>query len=144
MTKEQASKAPIQSPSAQPATPNAKIFGVQTTTEDGERRVGYLTEPLPVTDDLLAVAGPAKPTEVFRIASPCMGSDCKHFDGANCRLATRVATMLDPVVSGLPPCAIRPTCRWFRQEGKAACLRCPQMVTDLREATEFQRSVAGV
>jgi hypothetical protein len=52
--------------------------------------------------------------------------------------------MLDPVVSGLPDCAIRPTCRWFREHGKAICLRCPQVVTDSREVTDFQRELAGI
>jgi hypothetical protein len=112
-------------------------------TECGERRVAYLTRTLPVSDKVLAAAGTAKPTEVLRIASACMGSGCRHFDGADCRLAGRVARMLEPVVNGLPQCAIRPSCRWYRQEGKAACVRCPQMVTDLRASDERQRAVAG-
>jgi len=33
------------------------------------------------------------------------------------------------VVSELPSCQIRDTCRWFAEEGGAACLRCPQVVT---------------
>ncbi len=33
------------------------------------------------------------------------------------------------VDSGPSACRIRPTCRWFTQEGKAACMRCPQIVT---------------
>ena len=49
----------------------------------------------------------------------------------------------DPVVRALPRCAIRPTCRWFRQEGPAACFRCPQVVTDSRTASDLQREVAG-
>jgi len=143
MTTEPASKPPILCPSAQPDMAGAKIFGIQTTNPEAERRVGYLSQSLPVTEELLAAAAPAEAAEVFRIAAPCLGSGCKHFDGANCMLATRVATMLNPVVAGLPPCAIRPTCRWFRQEGKAACLRCPQIITDRREGDDLQRAVAG-
>ena len=56
-----------------------------------------------------------------------------HFANHACSLAARIATMLDPVVSGLPRCAIRPTCRWFREQGRAACVRCPQVVTEARE-----------
>jgi hypothetical protein len=122
---------------------DAKVFGVMTGKPDAGLRVGYLTEAQPVTPAILDAAAPAKPTEVMRIAAPCMGKGCLHFDGANCLLATRVATMLDPVVRTLPRCAIRPTCRWFRQEGPAACFRCPQVVTDLRVASELQREVAG-
>jgi hypothetical protein len=134
---------PILCPSAQPDLPDAKVFGVMTGTQEAGLRVGYLTAPEPVTPEILAAAGPAEPAEVMRIAAPCMGTGCVHFDGANCMLATRVASMLDPVVRSLPRCAIRPTCRWFRQEGPAACFRCPQVVTDIRDGTELQRSVAG-
>ncbi len=51
--------------------------------------------------------------------------------------------MLDPVVSGLPRCAIRPTCRWFREQGRAACIRCPQVVTDARPDSGLLIEVAG-
>ena len=51
------------------------------------------------------------------------GHACGHFDGRDCpRLATRVVQLLPPVVDGVPPCHLRPDCRWWQQEGKAACL----------------------
>src|SRR5437763_115569 len=31
----------------------------------------------------------------------------------------------------LPRCGIRPRCRWFAQNGRAACEVCPLVVTDL-------------
>jgi hypothetical protein len=46
------------------------------------------------------------------------------------------------VESPLPACRIRPTCRWFLQEGKAACQRCPQIVTFSANPTE-QLSLAA-
>jgi hypothetical protein len=119
----------------------ATVFGVAGGTA-GRRRVGYLTEPQPVTAEILALAGPVKPTEVFRISAACSGQACKHFDGRDCHLAKRIVQSFDPVVSGLPPCRIRPTCRWWLQEGRAACLRCPQVVTDTYDATELQKAVA--
>jgi hypothetical protein len=133
---------PILCPSAQPDWEDAQVIGALVDTQDG-LRVGYLTEAQTVTLDLLTAAEPARPAEVLRIAAPCMGSGCMHFDGATCQLAARVTSMLNPVVSGLPRCAIRPHCRWFRQEGRAACIRCPQVVTELREATDLQREIAG-
>lgn len=33
------------------------------------------------------------------------------------------------VAEKLKPCAIRSECRWWRQEGKAACVRCPQVAS---------------
>ena len=143
MAHESSSEKPPLCPSAQPDVPGAQVFGVMTGTEQSGLRVGYLSEAQPVTPDVLAAAAPAAPTEVMRIAAPCMGHGCGHFDGANCRLATRIATMLDPAVRTLPRCAIRSSCRWFRQEGPAACFRCPQVVTDMRATSELQRDVAG-
>jgi hypothetical protein len=40
-----------------------------------------------------------------------------------------------PDRAGLPPCAIRPTCRWHAERGAAACAVCDQVVTDTREAS---------
>jgi hypothetical protein len=79
---------------------------------------------------------------VLRIAAPCIR--CSHHDGTGCRLATRVATMLPPVVRTLPRCAIRTSCLWFRQEGPDACVRCPQVMTITRAPTAFEQDVAGL
>ena len=130
-------------PSVTSIGPEAQVFGVITGSAAEGFRVGYLTEALPATPELLAAAAPAKPTEVFRAAVPCAEGRCRHFDGANCRLAARIAAMLDPVVSALPRCAIRPVCRWFRQEGREACLRCPQVATEQRNPSELQVEVTG-
>jgi hypothetical protein len=130
-------------PSVTSIGPDAQVFGVLTGSATEGLQVGYLTEPLPATSELLAAAAPAKPTEVFRAAAPCVERGCQHFDGAKCQLATRISTMLDPVVSALPRCAIRPVCRWFRQEGREACLRCPQVITERRDPSDLQRVVAG-
>jgi hypothetical protein len=48
------------------------------------------------------------------------------------------------VVDQLPACNIRAECRWFRQEGRAACLRCPQIMTGVHEADDTLQKVAGV
>ena len=122
---------------------DAQVFGVVIESAPGALQVGYLTEALPAIPELLATAAPAKPTEIFRAAAPCAERACKHFDGANCQLVARITAMLDPVVSTLPRCAIRPICRWFRQEGRAACLRCPQVTTEQRNPSDLDRAVAG-
>jgi hypothetical protein len=128
-------------PSVTSIGPEAQVFGVLTGSDAEALRVAYLTEAIPATPELLAAAAPARPTEVFRAAVPCAKGACRHFDGANCRLASRITAMLDPVVSALPRCAIRPVCRWFRQEGREACLRCPQVATDQRDQSELRRAV---
>jgi hypothetical protein len=136
-------KKPIDCPSAQANAPGARIYGVQTGGPEA-RRVGYLTETQPVSEKLLALAGDAKPTELFRIAAPCSESACKHFKGGACTLAHRILEGMRPVVNALPACQIRPTCRWFRQEGKSACLRCPQVVTDKPNASEHEKQIADM
>jgi hypothetical protein len=116
-------------PSARPEMAGGKVFGIVGGTHK-EPRVGYLTEPLPATREILALAEPARTGEVFRIAAPCAGHGCQHFDGSRCRLVQRIVQGLPVVVEELPPCALRPSCLWFHQEGKAACLRCPQIVSE--------------
>jgi hypothetical protein len=121
--------AQVDCPSAQPTEAGARIFGV-VSSEGGTQRIGYLTEALPAAPDIMAWAGRAQPTQVFRMAAPCMNGACQNFAAGQCALAQRIVHAMEPVVSGLPPCQIRKSCRWFHQEGKAACLRCPAVVTD--------------
>jgi len=128
-------------PSAQPEMESSVVFGVGGGSVE-EPRLAYLNEPQPVTDEILELSGPVKPTEVFRFAAPCAGSGCKHFDGADCSLAKRTVSMLPAAVNKIPPCRIRPRCRWWRQEGVAACMRCPVVVTENYRFTEEQRRVA--
>ena len=129
-------------PSAQPGEPGARVFGVQTMGAESRRQVAYLTEAIPVTPEVLALSGPADAPEVLRIAAPCMNGACANFEGGACGLAGRIARMLDPVVGALPRCAIRPACRWFREQGPAACVRCPQVVTNSRQGTGIPAAVA--
>jgi hypothetical protein len=116
-------------PSAHTAAPGARLFGVQVRTEDGGRQLAYLTETHPITEKVMELAGSAAPHEVLRVAAHCIEGQCPHWNGHGCRLATRVATRLPPAVSAMPRCAIRPRCLWFKQEGPAACVRCPQVAT---------------
>ena len=117
-------------PSAQPAMHGSMILGiVQGTVE--QPRMTHLAHPKPVSAELLAMTAPVSPTEVFRFTAPCAGTGCQHFDGSNCRLARRIVKMQDPVTETLPICRIRPHCRWWQQEGRAACKRCPGIVTEV-------------
>jgi len=55
-------------PSAIAIGPDAQVFGVLTESATEGLQVGYLTEALPATSELLAAAAPAAPTQVFRTA----------------------------------------------------------------------------
>jgi len=104
----------------------------------------YLNQPLPATPEILATAAPLKPTEVFRLAATCAEGMCPHFDGADCQLAARVVQILPAVVDFLPPCIIRKECRWYSQEGGAACKRCPAVTTVSYDLSPRNREVSGL
>jgi hypothetical protein len=128
-------------PSAQPDWDGAVTFGVVAGTAQAPQIV-YLKELLEPNPNLLALTEPVRPTEVFRFAAACKCSGCRHFEHTQCSLATKLVTLLTPVVDELPACGIRDRCRWFFQEGGAACRRCPQVVTDNTNASEPMRIVA--
>ena len=129
-------------PSAQPEMLGSVVFGVASGTAEAPR-VAYLDRPVPVTPDVLALAKTVSPNEVFRIAAPCAGRACLHFDGSSCGLVTKIVQLVQPVVAGVPPCVLRPECRWWQQEGKAACLRCPQVVTLTLDPSAPMREAAA-
>jgi len=122
---------------------DVQILGVISRDAD-EPRLAYLDEALPATPPVLELAAPLDVSQVFRLSARCEERKCTHFDGVDCQLAVRIAKMLPEVVDQLPACNIRRDCRWFRQEGRAACLRCPQILTGNHEADEVLREVAGV
>jgi hypothetical protein len=117
-------------PSAQPEMQDSVALGVFEDTAEG-KRLAWIEEPQPVTPQLLSLTREADPRNVFRFAARCEEKRCIHFDGSDCQLATRIVQILPRVVDALPPCNIRSECRWYQQEGKDACFRCPQVVTHL-------------
>ena len=130
-------------PSAQPTVKGGRVLGVVQQLGDGFE-VSYLDQPLPVTSEILAMAAPAQPTEVFRLAAPYQTHHCPHYDGADCSLVTRIVQIMPAVVDQLPRCQIRSECRWFHQEGAAACRRCPQVSTVNYDASETMQSVVNL
>jgi hypothetical protein len=122
---------------------NCRVLGV-IQHDAPKPMVLYLKEPVRATSDVLAMAAPLKPTEVFRLSATCATDNCPHFDGADCQLATRIVKMRPPVVDTLPPCVIRRDCRWFSQEGGAACLRCPEVRTVTYDLSPETQAVSGL
>jgi len=130
-------------PSAQPEWQGSVAFGVVRGTAE-EPRVTNYPEVLPVTEDLLKLAQPVHPTEVFRFAAPCLCHGCVHFKIDRCSLVERIVRILPEVVRSLPSCAIRSHCRWWQQEGANACFRCPQVVTENHNPSTLMRKAAAV
>jgi hypothetical protein len=128
-------------PSARPESKDSVVFGIISGTV-ADPRVAYLKQPQSITEELIAKANPVTPTEIFRLAAPCITQGCQHFDGQDCRLATRIVEKLPTVTTELPACSIRRDCRWWQQEGKIACMRCPQVITDNYNPSELALKVA--
>lgn len=120
----------------------ARLVGLVGGTAS-QPQLAYLADAVPVGPALDRLATPALAGEVFRVAAPCAERRCQHFDGRDCGLATRIVQTLPVVVQRLPRCAIRPDCRWWRQEGRAACLRCPQVVTERTSPSEQWQRLAS-
>lgn len=116
-------------PSFAPRAPGTGVvFGIVAGTAE-QPEVIPLEKPEPVTEEVFRLAAPHHPSEVFRIAAPCVEGGCKNFDNGVCRLATAVLRWRE-AAADLPYCRIRSECVWWHQEGRAACLRCPQLVTN--------------
>jgi hypothetical protein len=115
---------------------NASIFGIVVGTPEAPEVV-YLDRVAPIPPELLTLDAPVKAREIFRISASCLGNNCQHFDNDKCRLIERIVDGLPSVVDLIPVCVIRSTCRWWNQEGKSACLRCPQIVRDNPMASEY-------
>jgi len=120
--------------------PDAVVLGVVRELE-GWSFVHHLAEPLPVTPAILELAGDAPAGQVFRFAARCAEHTCAHFDGEQCRLATKlVRSSLDRAPT-LPPCKMRKDCRWHAQEGNAACFVCPLILSETATpATELAQA----
>jgi hypothetical protein len=127
-------------PSAQPEMVDCRVIGIV----HGNAPKQYV--------DLLAVAAESRPlldlipkeirpTEVLRFAAPCAEDACIHFADGACNLAKNIVTTLPHGPVDLKHCSIRPSCRWWRQEGVEACRRCSLVITEPFAPTEALRSL---
>ncbi|WP_433531688.1 hypothetical protein ACQPYA_06245 [Micromonospora sp. CA-263727] len=119
-----------------PSTPvaNATVF-LGMITPAG--RVAYVTPALPAEVAVDAAAEAGGPVEGrYRLAGPCVTSRCGFWTGEHCglgeRLVSSYAETVGPPEIDLPRCAIRRTCRWYGEQGPAACAACAHVVTDAR------------
>lgn len=130
-------------PSSQVDFAESEVFGVVLGTPE-RPEVAYLERTVPVTPELLAPLREASvpPPAALRVAAPCLSGACSHFDGASCSLANKVVRSMPSVVERLAPCAIRSTCRWFRQEGAEVCKRCAGIVTRVADPSAQELEIA--
>jgi hypothetical protein len=118
-------------PSTSARDPEARVFGVVLGSSEAPE-VAYLKEPVLLSALDTTLPPDVQPTEIYRLAGPCAQSACQHYSGSHCRLGEHLATTLNVVTRALPPCSIRHECRWFHEQRAQACLRCPQVVTEVQ------------
>jgi len=118
-------------PSA-PCEVDSIMLGVRT----GSGRLAYINPPVRVTDEVFVELRRSEvaPERRFRFASTCTEADCGHWTGRACGLSDLLVDSEAVLAEGdtLPACSIRSSCRWFFQNGRAACRVCPLVVTDSR------------
>lgn len=116
-------------PSADPDGAGAVVFGLIVGTPEAPE-TAYLEETQAVTPELLALADPVAPADMFRFGARCLRGGCAHWEAerAVCRFGEKTVRLAPAVVSVVPTCALRANCRWWHQEGMAACQRCPQVI----------------
>jgi hypothetical protein len=119
---------PLLCPSASADAEDAVVLGVILGLVD-EPRLHPLERPVRVNEAIRQATAPLPPTRVLRLAAVCQRHECRHFSDDRCAFAAKAVRLLPEVAESLPFCTIRGRCRWFAQEGSAACLRCPQVVT---------------
>lgn len=129
-------------PSTSASDPEARVFGV--VVGSGERpEVAYLEQPVALSSLAAALPPDVNATEVYRLAGRCAQSACQHYSGSHCKLGEHLATTLEVVSRALPPCSIRHECRWFHEQRAQACLRCPQVVTEVQAPLGRRTSPKG-
>lgn len=114
------------------AKPGAELFGVQ----NGSGRIEYLDESIVIDQTFVDVARQGRaPEERFRFASNCAKNGCSHWAGQStgCGLVGKIVDAMNRKAEAtLVACAIRDRCRWFHQQGAAACANCDEIVRNLR------------
>jgi hypothetical protein len=120
----------------------ARPFGVISGTPE-ETRVAYFRKSALDGFDWRQHFGMQDATRLLRFGARCEETGCAHFASGACSLGGRI-NALPPVVDALPSCLLRPTCRWFAEQGGAVCLRCPQVVTMIPEGNTALNRAAAV
>jgi hypothetical protein len=110
----------------------ALLLGVMTAGG----RLAYLHPPTPVdTRFVTREVSRGSPERRFRFAAPCIEGGCPQWTGEGCAIADMAGEAVDLGMPGsprhLPACSIRHSCRWYSQQGAAACAVCPFIVADM-------------
>lgn len=126
---------PDQKATCPSATPKAGAVLLGVVNQHGE--VGMLSQRIEIDVNFIETAQQGRDlSHRFRFASPCATKGCANWSGHHCMVLdiARQLAHIEPLDHpALPACSIRPTCRWFMQEGGEACKICPKINTGYTE-----------
>jgi hypothetical protein len=111
---------------------DANLLGA--VNEDGS--VGFFSNPVKVDEEMIASLQKINDPETkFRFSNTCIEKGCNQWKNGACSIIKNVMqnNMELELVANLPNCSIRPTCRWYAQEGSSACSFCPHIITNMME-----------
>lgn len=114
------------------AQTGARLLGIRQ--EDG--RVAILPEPLKIDESFIDISNQlAHAEQQFRFTNKCVESGCKQWTGQRCGVSDNLiqASQFLKLDNSLPECGIRAQCRWYNQNGAAACNICPLVITEVTE-----------
>jgi hypothetical protein len=67
----------------------------------------------------------------FRVSMKCVTKGCVNWNGKKCSVPDQMSYFLSPQAdpSLYEKCSLKPTCRWFAENGAEACKMCPLIRT---------------
>ncbi len=67
----------------------------------------------------------------YRATMKCVTKGCVNWNGKKCTVPEQMAYFVDPYAQSADyeNCSLRPTCRWFAENGRNACKMCPLIKT---------------
>ena len=95
-------------------------------------KVSLAADPIVIDQGFVDKATQGRsPDRRFRFAGQCAQGGCQHWESNRCGVIDKVLSIIAPVepIPEIPPCSIRPICRWYSQEGARACAACPDVLT---------------
>ena len=128
-------------PSANQDMEDVRVLGVVDFSSE-KRQLLYLKGREAVNPNDLENIPKALVGQVLRLSAKCENGRCAQFSDGRCSLGSRVTQMLSDVVTELPSCSIRNTCRWFAEQGAPVCFKCPQVVTSVPDENAILSQVA--
>jgi hypothetical protein len=87
----------------------------------------FLDEPFSVTPGALSEDLAISVQLRLRVAGPCIREACVSWTERGCRWGRAVASIGGDRTDAMVSCSIRPSCRWFAENGETACRVCPSL-----------------